>query len=281
MWRTASNSRRCSCVPCDRGGTHTRGMTAYEPPGTPGPAAPYDAVVLAGGAARRLGGADKPGLRVGGRPLLDRVLAACATATTTVVVAEPRRTARPVEWAREEPPGGGPLAALDAGLRHVSAEHVVVLSADLPFLDEATVRRLLGALRTGDAPRVRRDPTACCSPTPTAATSRSWPPTARTPCAGSWPRSPSPTAESPGCRCGGSPPRSTSPASPTPSRPSTATPGTTSPPPGPASGSMGTCWMNGFPQSRTSWASTWTSTPAPCSTWPATPRTVWPGPRRR
>lgn len=72
-------------------------MTAYEPPGTPGPAAPYDAVVLAGGAARRLGGADKPGLRVGGRPLLDRVLAACATATTTVVVAEPRRTARPVE----------------------------------------------------------------------------------------------------------------------------------------------------------------------------------------
>ncbi|MER5918756.1 NTP transferase domain-containing protein [Streptomyces mirabilis] len=128
-------------------------MTAYEPPGTPGPAAPYDAVVLAGGAARRLGGADKPGLRVGGRPLLDRVLAACATATTTVVVAEPRRTARPVEWAREEPPGGGPLAALDAGLRHVSAEHVVVLSADLPFLDEATVRRLLGALRTGDAPQ--------------------------------------------------------------------------------------------------------------------------------
>lgn len=128
-------------------------MTAYEPPGTPDPAAPYDAVVLAGGAARRLGGADKPGLRVGGRPLLDRVLAACATATTTVVVAEPRQTARPVEWAREEPPGGGPLAALDAGLRHISAEHVVVLSADLPFLDEATVRRLLDALRTGGAPQ--------------------------------------------------------------------------------------------------------------------------------
>ncbi|MCX5091560.1 molybdenum cofactor guanylyltransferase [Streptomyces sp. NBC_00365] len=127
-------------------------MTAYEPPGTPGPAAPYDAVVLAGGAARRLGGADKPGLRVGGRPLLDRVLTACATATTTVVVAEPRGTARPVRWAREDPPGGGPLAALDAGLRHTSAEHVVVLSADLPFLDEATVRRLLDALRTGNAP---------------------------------------------------------------------------------------------------------------------------------
>ncbi|MEU2744532.1 DUF6457 domain-containing protein [Streptomyces sp. NPDC007095] len=106
-----------------------------------------------GGRAGRLGGADKPGLRVGGRPLLDRVLAACATATTTVVVAQPRETARPVEWAREDPPGGGPLAALDAGLRHTSAEHVVVLSADLPFLDRVTVGRLLDALRTGDAPK--------------------------------------------------------------------------------------------------------------------------------
>ncbi len=77
----------------------------------------YDALVLAGGAARRLGGADKPGVRVGGRALLDRVLAACAGARTTVVVAESRPTARPVDWAREDPPGGGPLAALDAGVR--------------------------------------------------------------------------------------------------------------------------------------------------------------------
>ncbi|MFF8937615.1 NTP transferase domain-containing protein [Streptomyces paradoxus] len=132
-------------------------MTASQPPGEPGAAtgpahgsgpARYDAVVLAGGAARRLGGTDKPGVRVGGRPLLDRVLAACAGARTTVVVAAPRPTARPVTWAREEPPGGGPLAALDAGLHHTTAEHVVVLSADLPFLHETTVDRMLGALRT-------------------------------------------------------------------------------------------------------------------------------------
>ncbi|MYY85285.1 NTP transferase domain-containing protein, partial [Streptomyces sp. SID335] len=48
---------------------------------------PYDAVVLAGGGAARLGGADKPGVRVGGRALIDRVLAACSGAGTTVVVA--------------------------------------------------------------------------------------------------------------------------------------------------------------------------------------------------
>ncbi|MEU0404711.1 NTP transferase domain-containing protein [Streptomyces sp. NPDC006197] len=106
----------------------------------------YDAVVLAGGAARRLGGSDKPGIRVGGRTLLDRVLAACPDAGRTVVVAAPRPTARPVRWTREEPPGGGPLAALDAGVRETGADVLLVLSADLPFLDGATVRRLLDAL---------------------------------------------------------------------------------------------------------------------------------------
>ncbi|MGW7044397.1 NTP transferase domain-containing protein [Streptomyces avermitilis] len=121
-------------------------MTEYERPQTPG-VVPHDAVVLAGGAARRLGGADKPGVRVGGRALLDRVLAACAGAVTTVVVADPRATARPVVWAREEPSGAGPVAALDAGLRRTTAAYVVVLSADLPFLDEGTVRRLLSTLQ--------------------------------------------------------------------------------------------------------------------------------------
>ncbi|MET7679302.1 NTP transferase domain-containing protein [Streptomyces sp. NPDC005423] len=122
-------------------------MTVPEPPDRPGPA--YDAVVLAGGAARRLGGVDKPGLRVGGRALLDRVLAACADAGTTVVVAGRRPTARPVRWAREDPPGAGPVAALDAGLRHTTAASVVALSADLPFLEAATVTRLLAGLRGG------------------------------------------------------------------------------------------------------------------------------------
>jgi molybdopterin-guanine dinucleotide biosynthesis protein A len=135
-------------------------VTAYESPGAAGDgaapatgAAPagYDAVVLAGGGARRLGGADKPGVRVGGRALLDRVLTACAGASATVVVAGPRPTARPVLWAREDPPGAGPVAALAAGLRHTTAERVVVLSADLPFLTAATVDGLVAALAAGSA----------------------------------------------------------------------------------------------------------------------------------
>ncbi|MCY0961201.1 NTP transferase domain-containing protein [Streptomyces sp. H27-H5] len=116
----------------------------------------YDAIVLAGGAARRLGGADKPALHVGGRALLDRVLDACVDADATVVVGGPRVTSRPVRWTREDPPGGGPVAALDAGLRATTAARVLVLSADLPFLDRATVRSLLDA--PGPDGAMLRDP---------------------------------------------------------------------------------------------------------------------------
>ncbi|MGX1882304.1 NTP transferase domain-containing protein [Streptomyces sp. NPDC055287] len=106
----------------------------------------YDAIVLAGGAAKRLGGVDKPGVRVGGRTLLDRVLGVCRGAGTTVVVGGRRATVRAVEWAREEPAGGGPLAALDAGVRRTAAGSLLVLSADLPFIHPGTVQRLLDAL---------------------------------------------------------------------------------------------------------------------------------------
>lgn len=106
----------------------------------------YDALVLAGGSATRLGGTDKPAVQVGARPLLDRVLNACADASRTVVVGPRRQTVRPVRWASEQPPGGGPLAALDAGLREVTAPAVLVLSADLPFLSSGTVRAMTGAL---------------------------------------------------------------------------------------------------------------------------------------
>ncbi|WP_329392345.1 DUF6457 domain-containing protein [Streptomyces sp. NBC_01716] len=112
----------------------------------------HDAIVLAGGAAKRLGGIDKPAVSVGGRALLDRVLGACGDAARTVVVGGRRPTARPVRWAREEPPGGGPVAALDAGVRQVDADTVLVLSADLPFLTRQTTHRLLDVL-AADAAR--------------------------------------------------------------------------------------------------------------------------------
>lgn len=105
----------------------------------------YDAIVLAGGAAQRLGGADKPGLTVDGQSLLDRVLRAVADADTRVVVGPPRATAVPALWTQEAPPGGGPVAAVAAGLSLVGAHTVLVLACDLPWIAPA-VEPLIVAL---------------------------------------------------------------------------------------------------------------------------------------
>jgi molybdopterin-guanine dinucleotide biosynthesis protein A len=111
---------------------------------------PFAAVVLAGGRAARLGGQPKPQLDVGGRSMLATVLAALADAGPRVVVGPPQPVPPGVLLVREEPPGGGPVPALAAGLAAVGdAEVVAVLAADLPFLTAAVVTALRERL-TGD-----------------------------------------------------------------------------------------------------------------------------------
>jgi molybdopterin-guanine dinucleotide biosynthesis protein A len=106
----------------------------------------FDAIVLAGGAARRLHGVDKPAVEIDGVSLLERTLAAVAGASRTVVVGPTRATPRPVTWRREEPAGGGPVAAIAAATDLVREDVVVVLAADLPDIAPA-VPLLVAALR--------------------------------------------------------------------------------------------------------------------------------------
>ncbi|RBY80172.1 molybdenum cofactor guanylyltransferase [Blastococcus sp. TF02-09] len=105
---------------------------------------PYAALVLAGGRAVRLGGEAKPQLEVGGRTMLAAVLGAVADAERRVVVGPPQPVPEDVVVVREQPPGGGPVAALRAGLPAVGSDVVALLAGDLPFLSAA----LLGQLRT-------------------------------------------------------------------------------------------------------------------------------------
>mgnify|MGYP001212195180 CR=1 FL=1 len=124
----------------------------------------WDAVVLAGGAARRLGGERpgdvKPGLVVGGRALVDHALAAVAGARRRVLVA-PADLARPgVPTTLEDPPLGGPVAGLAAGLALLPAstghpgaapadELVVVLACDVPRAGEVVDALVAAASRPG------------------------------------------------------------------------------------------------------------------------------------
>lgn len=108
----------------------------------------FGAVVLAGGGAVRMDGADKAAVELDGTTLLERSLAALVSADEVVVVGGEVPTSRPVTFTREEPPYGGPAAGLLAGLAGfpVLPDVVVALAVDMPRVTTSTVERLLVAL---------------------------------------------------------------------------------------------------------------------------------------
>jgi len=103
-------------------------------------------VVLAGGTSRRFG-SDKLAAPLQGRTVLDAVLHSLPADWPLVVVGPVREVTRPVAWAREDPPGGGPLAGVVAGLEVVRTPLVAVAAGDMPYAGPALVT-LVGVLRT-------------------------------------------------------------------------------------------------------------------------------------
>lgn len=90
-------------------------------------------VVLCGGRARRLG-ADKAQLIVDGQRLIDRLAAGLPTDAAFVLVGpDPGAIGRPVTLTREDPPFGGPVAALAAALPFVRSDLMAVVAVDMPF----------------------------------------------------------------------------------------------------------------------------------------------------
>ncbi len=110
------------------------------------------AVVLAGGQARRMGGAKATAL-LAGRPLVAWPLAACADAgLEAVVVAKPGTALPPLAvpvWHEPETPSH-PLLGLVHALERAGERPVVALGCDMPFLAPG----LLAALALHPAPVV-------------------------------------------------------------------------------------------------------------------------------
>jgi molybdopterin-guanine dinucleotide biosynthesis protein A len=120
------------------------------------------AVVLAGGLARRMGGGDKPLRRVGGRPLLDHLLARLAPQVPAVILNANGDPARFAAYGLPVVPDGlpdhpGPLAGILAALDHAAEVHptlpwVVSITGDAPFIPADLVEKLHAARAAAEMP---------------------------------------------------------------------------------------------------------------------------------
>ena len=110
------------------------------------------AVILAGGLARRMGGGDKPLIRLGGQSMLARVIARAEAQADAIVL---NANGDPARFAAFNLPvvadgiegHAGPLAGILAGLEYFRDHHpevdaVVSIAGDTPFFPEDLVARL-------------------------------------------------------------------------------------------------------------------------------------------
>ena len=104
------------------------------------------AAIVAGGRARRFGGADKSRLIVEGRPIIVRQLEVLGriTPSVSIIANDAARFADlglPVH--ADVIPDSGALGGLYTALVHAPADRVIVVACDLPFLDETLLKRLV------------------------------------------------------------------------------------------------------------------------------------------
>jgi len=113
------------------------------------------AIILAGGASRRMG-LDKAAIQFGDATLLEHVAARLAGLCEEVVIAaadRPRQRLRGVSpvWVTDPSGASGPLAGLAAGLAAVWRPTAIVVACDMPFLSENLLRHLLDLVQDCDA----------------------------------------------------------------------------------------------------------------------------------
>jgi len=126
---------------------------------------PFAAAILAGGRARRMHGADKSGLEVGGRPILARQLAVLLPLATEVfIVGRPPADLPPgIRVVPDRIRASGALGGIYTAILESPCERTLVVACDMPFLDAPLIRRL--AAEDGDLviPRTARGYEPLCA----------------------------------------------------------------------------------------------------------------------
>lgn len=107
--------------------------------------------ILVGGKSSRMG-EDKARLRFGGRTSVELIAAALQGATQIITtVGGPHRTVEALPNIPDLRPGRGPLAGIEAALRHANSEYCLVVACDFPFVTGELFEFLLGRAAGSDA----------------------------------------------------------------------------------------------------------------------------------
>lgn len=84
-------------------------------------------IILTGGSSKRFG-SDKSQAQINGRTLLEIL----TEGLSDLIIVGPENSVS-AKYVREHPIGGGPVAAIAAGLKEVDTSEVAILATDMPF----------------------------------------------------------------------------------------------------------------------------------------------------
>lgn len=129
-------------------------MSSTDSPPTP---LPCTAAILAGGAAKRMGGATKALLKVGGSTILDTLVATLSGRFAEILLVakepeafQPLQAGAPWRLVLDACPARSSLTGIRTALKHARTEHVFITACDTPLLRPALLAALLEHLRPED-----------------------------------------------------------------------------------------------------------------------------------
>ncbi|WP_088212777.1 molybdenum cofactor guanylyltransferase MobA [Shewanella sp. Shew256] len=115
-----------------------------------------DAVILAGGMARRMGGDDKGLVELNGKAMIEYTIERIKPQVKEILINANRNQTRYAEFGftvlSDEHTGFlGPLAGMITAMGHTQADYLLVVPCDCPLLPRDLVARLLAAIEANDA----------------------------------------------------------------------------------------------------------------------------------
>jgi molybdenum cofactor guanylyltransferase len=126
---------------------------------------PLAAAILAGGQARRMRGADKSALDVGGQPILERQLDVLARVAAEVFVVgrPPAGLPAHVRVVADRIAGAGTLGGIYTAIVESPFERTLVVGCDMPFVTVALLERLAAEKADVVMPRTARGYEPLCA----------------------------------------------------------------------------------------------------------------------